>query len=519
MGDKDRILSKFNIKDYKNELELILEEKQFDEEAKSLLLSIFYKLDNFYKDYISVKKDIEAKNVYLENYINIIKTKCKTINMIKPQEVKGNVEYEVDKKKGTIKCVPNELILLYAIYSIAEKEVSDEKYLLTDFTKICVANVLNKGKTINSTELIRDFNGWSWNIQIDNLENIAYNLIFQNILILFGFQHINEVLNKSNVLESLKSIVKKESYGDKGYEFLNELFKTSVILYNNQSEQNHIKCLTYKKSLVNKMNMLNSRKEYVEDKNKDSSNISKQIKKIDEMLNDIKIIRNEYEKRIKQNKAEFFCISDFVEYQENEKKKLLEKIKENNKVLSEKKYLTEHDNYEVTLDLYELIDGKKNTIDFQSVIINLQKSFIECLISKAQRTEQKRDLFNLISQLRYYCNLLYKKDKTIVSNRHLKHDLDRIMKIVINKMIELKIIDTGIKSEKINFEILKYIFKTKIIELETMNLKISFIENNQVEVDYYDSKELEHKEIFDLPSNEEISSKKDIKIKVFKIGG
>ena len=52
-----------------------------------------------------------------------------------------------------------------------------------------------------------------------------------------------------------------------------------------------------------------------------------------------------------------------------------------------------------------------------------------------------------------------------------------------------------------------------------MNLKISFIENNQVEVDYYDSKELEHKEIFDLPSNEEISSKKDIKIKVFKIGG
>ena len=71
---------------------------------------------------------------------------------------------------------------MYAVYSIAEKEVSDEKYLLTDFTKICVTNVLNRGKNINSTELIRDFNGWSWNIQIDNTENIVYNLVFQNIL-------------------------------------------------------------------------------------------------------------------------------------------------------------------------------------------------------------------------------------------------------------------------------------------------------------------------------------------------
>ena len=46
MGEKEKILAKLSIKDYKNELESILENKQFDEEAKSLLLSIFYKLDN-----------------------------------------------------------------------------------------------------------------------------------------------------------------------------------------------------------------------------------------------------------------------------------------------------------------------------------------------------------------------------------------------------------------------------------------------------------------------------------------
>ena len=73
MGEKEKILAKLSIKDYKNELESILENKQFDEEAKSLLLSIFYKLDNFYIDYMIVKKECYPKNKYLDEYINIIK--------------------------------------------------------------------------------------------------------------------------------------------------------------------------------------------------------------------------------------------------------------------------------------------------------------------------------------------------------------------------------------------------------------------------------------------------------------
>lgn len=519
MGEKEKILAKLNIKDYKGELELILEGKQFDEEAKSLLLSIFYKLDNFYKDYTAVKKDTEIKNKYLESFINIIKTKCKVIHLLKPQEFKENQKYEVDKKKGEIRCVPNEIILLYAVYELVEKEASEEKYLLEDFTKICVVNVLNKGKTINNTEPIRDFNGWSWNIQIDNSENIVYNLIFQNLLILFGYQLTYDNLNKSNIMENLRIKLKKEGYGEQGYNFLNTLFKICVILYNNQSVENHEKCLKYKKSLINRKNMLNNRKEYVEDKNKDSSNVSKEIQKIDEMLNDIKLIRNEYEKCIKTNKNEYFCISDFVESKENEKKKLLKKIKENNKVLSQKKYLFEHDDFEVTLSLYEqIVEGQEN-LNYHAIILELQKHFIECIKIKVQKIEQKRDLLNIISQLRYYCNLFYKKDKPILSYEKLHVNLEDVIKKTIEKMLELKIVDTGFKSEKLNYDILKYIFNTKIIELETMNLKVSFIEQNKIEVEYYDSKVLDYKEKIDVPSDEEIASKKDRKIKLLKIGG
>ena len=103
MNEKENLLSKFNIKDYRNDLELILENKKFDEEAKSLLLSIFYKIDNFYKDYQSVKDNVENKNKFIEEYITIIRDYCSEIKILSPQLCENNnMKYIVDKDNGKI---------------------------------------------------------------------------------------------------------------------------------------------------------------------------------------------------------------------------------------------------------------------------------------------------------------------------------------------------------------------------------------------------------------------------------
>ena len=39
-----------------------------------------------------------------------------------------------------------------------------------------------KAECLNDSEIIRDFDGWSWNNNIKNIEDIEYNLIFQNIM-------------------------------------------------------------------------------------------------------------------------------------------------------------------------------------------------------------------------------------------------------------------------------------------------------------------------------------------------
>ena len=54
--DTEKILSKLTPKDYHNELEIILEDKDFSEDVKNLLLSCVYKIEAGYKDYEIVKK-------------------------------------------------------------------------------------------------------------------------------------------------------------------------------------------------------------------------------------------------------------------------------------------------------------------------------------------------------------------------------------------------------------------------------------------------------------------------------
>ena len=53
-----KIFSKLNIKNYNDELEEILESKLFSFDVKNLLLSMLYKIENAYQDYMAVKIEV-----------------------------------------------------------------------------------------------------------------------------------------------------------------------------------------------------------------------------------------------------------------------------------------------------------------------------------------------------------------------------------------------------------------------------------------------------------------------------
>ena len=111
MQKKKNILDKIVKKDYNNELEKILEEKQFDENVKSTLLSILYKIEMAYKDYETVKKDIETKEEYISNILDIIKNDCNLIKIIKMDDeqskIPNNKTYIINKEKKEIISYPS----------------------------------------------------------------------------------------------------------------------------------------------------------------------------------------------------------------------------------------------------------------------------------------------------------------------------------------------------------------------------------------------------------------------------
>ena len=79
---KKNLLEKIVKKDYNNELEEVLETKQFDENVKSTLLGILYKIEAAYKDLETVKRDVQTKDEYVTNIIEIIKNNCDSIKIV-----------------------------------------------------------------------------------------------------------------------------------------------------------------------------------------------------------------------------------------------------------------------------------------------------------------------------------------------------------------------------------------------------------------------------------------------------
>ena len=193
---KKNILEKIVKKDYNNELERTLEEKNYSENAKNALLGLLYKIEAAYKDFETVKRDVETKEEYILNFFNIIKNQCDSIEIIKMTEENGeipeNKTYIIDKKNKKIISYPIERKLLYAINKIANKDkIINDKYYIVDET---LSNLINVGHNINMVEPLRDFNGFSWTSIPEEIESIDHNLIYQNLRIILGYQFLDNGL-------------------------------------------------------------------------------------------------------------------------------------------------------------------------------------------------------------------------------------------------------------------------------------------------------------------------------------
>lgn len=213
------LFSKMKINDYNSKLEKILDSKYFSSNVKSLLLSMIYKIENSYNDYKEIKHINKTKEEVLQEIIDIIRDYCDNIKIVEPNSKEAeiiknnNVFAMTNTKERSILAYPTEISLLYAIIDILPKYFYVENSFLF---KNAMQTVLVNGINQNILEILSDFNGWSWDLNLEYKNDIPSNLIYQNLIIIFGQEYMDNWLmqnnSKKSTLLELKKKVKNTNY-------------------------------------------------------------------------------------------------------------------------------------------------------------------------------------------------------------------------------------------------------------------------------------------------------------------
>lgn len=505
MQKKSNFLTKFVKKDYNNKLEEILSKKDLSEEVKNTLLSMFYKIENGYKDYKTVKRETFEKKEYIEKLINIVDKDCKKITFM---PIDSKEPETVDSKNQEIRCLPIETKILYGLAKIQKRNMV-VKYI-DENIEAAFTDMLNIGNNINIVEPLRDFNGFSWNIISKDIEDINYNLLYQNMIYLSNNKFVDKWVNNYEPLVDYFDLFQGEiesKYGKKEKNnIVKNLVRISLKLKANYDEN-------FKKEIIEKSKQIEIQKDEIGDKpvylekiSKNKKQKEEEIKKLDKIINDKNLLIEEYEKRNEKLPLEkkIFSIRVLKNNLKKEREDLLLEIENYNKMMIPKNFLEMKKNIEKKFEYFENIED----LDFQKELINLQKQIIKCMYLDALNVKEKPELIELIYKYRYYCYLPIDNEKNIYQTKELKRYLNKLTKELIDKAEGLKVINKIIKAEK-NYDIIENLFLSKIIELEHINLKLTK-EQEKFYITVYDEEIEDNK--FELKNIE----KQELKIKLNK---
>lgn len=517
--EKEEIFTKLKRKDYNNQLEQVLETKAFSESTKNLLLSMFYKIENAYADYQKVKQEVPTKGEFLENVIEIIEEDCEEIVLVEPQSEeakvleKQNGTYLVNSKEKKIMTYPNEKKLLNAILQLGKNRncFSSKNTILSD----AICEFTKMGNCMSKTEVIRDFNGWSWDISTSEIEHIPYNLIYQNLLFLSGEQFLAQWLkNTFSEVEPTKLLETKltQEYQKDADSFLLVFYKVVIALYANQNVQEKDRILEQLNLKKRQLELLENKKQLLEEITKSKREINKKIGEIDKILNDNTLIREEYQKRNAKlpNKEKIFSISHLADRLEAERKHHLEAIEEYNRMLDPKEYVARKNKVKEEIEFLQAVPLEES--DLLLAGIELQREFLKCIARKIQTCTTKKEMVGLLYLFRYYNQIPFSKEQTIGDVTQMANFLEVIQKELLQKAKELKVyVDLEI-DEQLDYAIFKQILHTKIINLENIAISIQKKEEN-VLIDCYDDNILEEQWNLTITTrNDTVKKKKKVKV-------
>lgn len=506
------MLEKFLKQDRNEELERILEEKHIEEQSKNLLQGILYKVEVSYKDYKKAKVTDMTQKEYIDEILKNIENKCNQIKTIKLSQKLADQEIQKELEKHKFYIDQNEIItypieekILYAIEkkSNVKKIVNNRYGILTQ----ALTDLINTGKNIDRTEVLRDFNGWSWTTIKTEIESIPSNFIYQTLRLLIDEDFLNNWCRDTDGIIDYVEILKQElksRYGEILCEQLVELiYKIAII---NEATRNE----KYKEEIIQKIDEqnkileeFNNIEQYVLEKSNQKKDSAKEIKKIDQILSqDIKLVE-EYKKRNANVPIEkkIFSIKVFKQQLLDRKEQLKNTIEECNYCLNPNNYIKEKNNIIEKIELYEIINSSKEQIE--EVYIQYINLFLDCFEILIKKEESSEEISKYIFKFRYFLLLPFNTEKNIKDLTEIDIKKSKLEKVILKKSVEKKVLT------KVPIEILKYVFETRIIGLEELYYKITK-QDNKYYAQIFDENISEEK--FEIQFTDNMKINKKIKI-------
>lgn len=501
-------------KDYNEELEDIAESKRFEKEAQNLLLSMLYKVETAYKDYKTAKREVPEKDEFIKEIIEIVKKNVKEIQIAKPN---SELEKELEKSKCKVldeepenefnneqKVIffPNEKVVLFSIIRAGVEKIK----LNLQLKEKAILSMLNVGKCMSYSEVLRDFNGFSWSILAKEIENLEVNIIYTNLLFLLGIETLNNISHKNIAL--LKKYLSANIY-----EKIEMISLKNYLSYNKKTKEKIQKNLEQYQA---KLEQMKKQEEFIEKITKDKKELLGEIKKIDEIINNSEDLKRRYLEENKRlpNEKKFFSISHYEEMLQKNRKEILEKIEEYNKLLNPIEYVKEKTELENKISYYNSIDKvdiielqKEFLIEFTNKIININNKTNNLSINILE----KKKILDLIYEIRYLENLPINENGDIMKD---KIDFSGLEKEVISKGIELDLITPISNNKETDYELIKSIFNTKNINLEELLIKLE-IEDGNLKSEIYDGNILDSTNYITLPNGSNVKIRKTKKVKIF----
>ena len=495
---KSRLLQK----DYSEELEEICESKRFDKEAQNLLLSMLYKADGAYNDYRTVKREVPSKEDFLENIIEIVKNYCKEIEIAKPnseleKELNKSrckvVEEEPDNKYNKEQKViffPNEKVILYSIIKAGLDKINTNLSLKDK----SMLGAIQIGKCISSSEVIRDFNGFSWSQIVSEIESLECNALYTDLTFLLGEKYVDNL--KSSNIEKLNTVVEAE--------LLEQMQKIATKFYLEYDEnQARIVEQNLKKD-KDELEKMEAGSEYVENISNIKKDLLNKIKEIDEQLNDPKELRNAYINHNKNlpNEQKIFSVSHYEEMIQKQRQDILKEIEEYNKLQNPIEFVKIKQELENRIKFAEEV----NTIRIE----DLQKVFFKDFSKILGDLNEKDRLIDYIYKIRYLKYLPVSQDKLMKD----VIDFTDLEKNTIEKCIEKNVITPISNNAKTDYLLLKSLFETRNISIEGLLVKLN-VKDGKLISEIYDGDILDSTNEVELPKGSNIHLRKTKKVKIF----